>query len=467
MQKKLLTALIFIGFMFVTPNSALSQTVKQAQIEKTGLDFNTAYELMMANNNQIKAVLEEINAKKYEKRAAIGEYFPKVGINVSATHFNENVAVDIPSVNIGSGSIAIPSLTLQEKNFATASVGANWNIFTGGKISAMNSVARAKLEESNLKYKHITNVLTAELVKSYYGLQFAQNVVEVRRQVLADNEKHLHDAKLMEKEGLIPKSERLHAEVSYRQAKKDYELALKDEDIIEEGLKNLIKADDVDLTNVKIQPLSSLFISNKDIDKVAKLKQTALANNPDYKQNDVKKKIANANYKAKVADYYPTISLYAYDIAASESLSHQVPKLAVGASANFLLFDGLSRYNNLKAAQCVKKQVKYETMNAKNNLETQVIKNYDELLKYKEEYESTNKSIESANESLRTSTLAFKEGMGTSLSVTDAQTALSGIKIERLNALYNYDMKLCELLNTEGNSEKILEYIKDATEEKL
>ena len=132
-----------------------------------------------------------------------------------------------------------------------------------------------------------------------------------------------------------------------------------------------------------------------------------------------------------------------------------------------MLFDGFSRYNNLKAADALRKEVKYASFAAKNDIESLVVKNYNELLKYKEEYESTDKTIESAQESLRCAMLAFREGYGTSLSVTDAQTMFAAIKIQRLNALYKYDLKLAEMLANIGESDKILEYIKNSTEEKL
>ena len=272
---------------------------------------------------------------------------------------------------------------------------------------------------------------------------------------------------MLEEVGIIAKSERLHADVAYSQALCDYNSALRDEEIAEEGLKNLIKAEDVNLSDVKVQILSSLFLYDKELDSLSAYKEKAIANNPDFKQTEVKKQLAKANYRAKAAEYSPVLSVFSYDIAASNNLSHQVPKFGVGAGVNFTLFDGLSRYNNLQAAKHLKEQVKYETLSAKNNIETLVTKTYNELLKYKEQYDSTNKSIESAEEALRTAELAFREGVGTSLSVTDAQSALSAIKIKRLNALYNYDVAFATLLSTQGNSEEISEYIKNSKEESL
>ncbi len=456
--------LIAIFTIFLTANFSFAI---QAKVEKYEIDFPTAYELMFNNNNSIKAILEEINAKKYKKNAAIGEFMPKVGMNATFIHFDKDIGTGVNSLPMMGTTVTIPNLVIQEKNVATFGFTALWNVFTGGKIWALNSAARAELAGSNLKYKSLSGSLTTRLVERYYGLTLAQDIAEVRKMVKDTTEEHLNDAKLLEKEGMIAKSERLHAEVAYKQAKKDYDAAVKDVSIVEESVKNLIKDDDVDLTGITIQPLSHLFVYEGAIAGLDEWKKLALENNPDFKQTEVQKKLAQANYRANVANYLPTVSLFAYDVTAQSHLASQLPRFGVGAGVNFMLFDGFSRFNNLKAADALRKEVKYATFAAKNDIESLVVKNYNELLKYKEEYESTDKTIESAQESLRCAMLAFKEGYGTSLSVTDAQTMLASIKIQRLNALYKYDLKLAELLANIGESDKILEYIKNSAEEKL
>lgn len=462
-MKKIKLISAFIIMLLLSQNAY----AMEARVEKYNIDFKTAYELMFNNNNSIKAILEEVKVKKYKKNAAIGEFMPKIGMNATFVHFDKDIKTEISSLNLNGESVAIPNLTIQDKNFGVFGFNAIWNIFTGGKIIAMNSAARAELLGTNLKYKALANNLTTKLVANYYGLALAYDISSVKKMMKETTEEHLNDARKMEKEGLIPKSERLHAEVAYRQAKKDYEASLKDILIIEESLKNLIKADDVDLSGISIQPESFLFMFKGELPKLEELKSEAIKNNPEFRQTEVQKKLAQANYRANAANYSPMVSLFAYDIAAQGNLASQLPRFGVGAGVNFLLFDGVSRYNNLKAADAQRQEVKYLTVAAKNDIESLVVKNYNELKKFQEQYESTDKSIENAEESLRCARLAFKEGYGTSISVIDAETSLASIKIQRLNALYNYDIKLAEILANIGASDKIFEYLDNSTQERL
>ena len=459
---------IFLIILCLTFRVSLAEEIQKGGVEHIELSFEQAYELMLENNNSLKAYNELINKSKYEKRSAVGQFFPKVGLNATYIHFSDDMTLN----SSGTVGTIIPisfsaNTLIQDKNVFTMGGSAVWTIFTGGKLLSNNAAARAKLEASNEKYREIKDNLTLELVKRYYGLRLARDVVEVRKQVSEGMEQHLKDAKLLEKEGIISKTERLHAEVAYSNAMREYKASLRDANVVEEGLKTLIKAKEANLKDVYVEPTSLLFVYNNSTIDLPAMKKNALDNNPQLKQLMSKKKIMNAKYHAQVANYSPTISLMAYDIAGASHLSQAVPRAGFGATANWLLFDGLSRYNNVKAANSERKMVDFEIEDAKYNIESLVIKQYQELMKNKEQYDSSTKSLEDAKEALRTANLAFKEGFGTSLQVTDAQMMLSKVKIDRLYSVYNYDVNLTDLLKTNGDTNSILNYIKTSTQEKF
>lgn len=462
-MKKILSLFFIAGILLVQP--VFSAEVKKGGIERVDLTFEQAYELMLENNNKLKAYNELIKQMKFEKRSALGQFSPKVVLNATYIHFDDNLTLT------SSGKVMTMPFSantlIQDQNVFTAGGAVVWNIFTGGKLLSNHAAARAKLEASNEKYREVQDELTLELVKRYYGLRMARDVVEVRKQVADGIGQHLKDAKLLEKEGIISKSERLHAEVAYADAMRDYKASLRDANVIEEGLKTLIKAQDANLKDVCIQPNSLLFVYDDSTIDIVAMKENVKANNPQLKQLRAKKKALNAKYHAKMANYSPTLSLFAYDVAAASHLSEAFPRAAIGGTANWLLFDGFSRYNDVKAANSERKMVDFEISDAEYNLESLVVKQYQELMKYKEQYDSSSKSIENAQEALRTSSLAFKEGFGTSLQVTDAQMMLSKVKIERLNSIYNYDITLADLLKTNGDTKAILNYVSNSKTEKF
>lgn len=455
-MKKFLTLMILL----CSCKSVMAADVQRTGVDLVDLSFEQAYELMLENNNSLKAHNEAIKQAKFEKNAALGEFSPKVMMNSTYLHFSKDMNLTTNDKLMGR-PVSITS-HIQDKNLFTFGGGVVWNIFTGGKLLSNHAAARAKYEATNAKYRDIKDNLTVELVKRYYGLRLARDVAEVRRQTAECIEKHVKDARLLEKEGVISKAERLHAEVAYADAERDYKASLRDINIVEEGLKTLIKAQDVDLKEVRIEPASLLFVYDETAVDLDAMKANALTNNPKLKQLVQKRKIMDAKYHAKVADYMPTVSLFAMDIAAASNLSETVPRGAIGGTANMILFDGFSRTNNVRAANAERKSVDYEIEDAKYNIECLVTKQYQELMKYKENYDSAVKSLETAEESLRVANLSFKEGFGTSLQVTDAQMMLLKVKIERLNSIYNYDVTLADLLKTNGDTDEILNYISNS-----
>lgn len=63
-----------------------------------------------------------------------------------------------------------------------------------------------------------------------------------------------------------------------------------------------------------------------------------------------------------------------------------------------------------------------------------------------------------AHENYKLRSLAFKEGLATSVEVVDAQMLLSGAKTQRLNAAYNYVKKLAELSVLSGDNDLFFKF---------
>ena len=193
----------FLILIFIVGNIAHSEEIQKSSVELADLTFRQAYELMLENNNALKAYNEAIEAKKFEKRATLGEFAPKVVLNSTYIHFSKDMTLTTKTPEPLSSMIPSINTFIQDSNVWGLGGGAVWNIFTGGKLLSNHAAARAKLEASNEKYREIKDNLTLELVKRYYGLRLARDVVEVRKQVAEGIEQHLNDARLLEKEGQV------------------------------------------------------------------------------------------------------------------------------------------------------------------------------------------------------------------------------------------------------------------------
>ena len=79
---------------------------------------------------------------------------------------------------------------------------------------------------------------------------------------------------------------------------------------------------------------------------------------------------------------------------------------------------------------------------------------YNQMRKYRNQMTSSDASLAVAEEYLRMKNAAFLEGMSSSSDLIDAELNLAGIRTERLQAAYNYDLMLARLLEAAGISEE-------------
>ena len=111
------------------------------------------------------------------------------------------------------------------------------------------------------------------------------------------------------------------------------------------------------------------------------------------------------------------------------------------------------RAQEIQAAKLLNSKVKHLRDEAVQKLALLVEKTYKEMLAYKEEYLSLDSSIALSQENYKLRSIAFKEGLSTSVELVDAQMFLMGAKTKRLNAAYNFVQKVSQLSVLSGDRE--------------
>jgi outer membrane protein TolC len=425
------------------------------------ISFTEALNIMRRTNKTLSSAQNEEVRFNYERKAARGLFFPRLDANASFTEMDDKIIIDLNDIRSAmlflhsDNPVAnmLPSFEtqVQNKGFWKLNATLTWPIFTGGKILAANNAAEARLNESQEKTKQVEDRLISELVSRYFGLRLAKSVVDIRKQVLDAMDQHLYEAKKLEEEGMIAKAERLHAEVFHSEAEREYKNAKRNMGMARAALNNTL-SDDVDF-----EPISPLFIF-KEIEPLSYYQQAAAEHNPILKQVDSKRELAHQGYKKEIAEFLPQVYLFGKKEIYTKDLTLLEPDWAVGVGLKINIFEGLAKYNRLKASEYLENQVSDLYTKAQRDILTLVEKRYNELMDALEQYESTDAALEFAQEYVRVRTRAFEEGLSTSVEVVDAQLALSRVKIERLTALYNFDVSLANLLEASGQNNEFEVY---------
>ena len=456
------------------------------KVDTLNLSIDQAFDLMMSNNKNIKASEYNLKSKEYQIKAAKGLRMPKIGLTGIYTMLNDDIAFNlVPVKEMLKGTVAglqqkaaIPGnealanelmsvqnimgtlmqssllpneYLIQNQKFGKANVELVLPIYAGGKINAANKAAQARYNESEFALKETKNKLFTELVARYYGLTLLEQLVIVRKQVVEGIKQHLDNAVKLESNGMISHAERLHAEVAYSAAKRELEKAIYDADIIRSALANTISTKKYVTTN------SSLFYIH-DIKNVEEYKSIAKINNTTIKKLEAKKLLAEQGVKKEKSNYFPTVFLTGKKELLTKDLTVLDPEWYVGVGVKFNIFDGLARTRKYQSAKMVKKQVDSYCDYAQSGVETLIDKAYKEIKKSQSQIKSLDTDLKFANEYFRVRTKAFKEGFTTSVNVVDAQLNLSKVKIEKLMAVYQFDLALANLCELCGISTDFNKY---------
>ena len=410
--------------------------------ETAELTFDQALKQLRSANETLQAARMEEGQRESEKSAARGLYFPRIEASGRFTRIDDPITISIPQLG---------SIPVQDDEFWRFNVNFKWPVYTGGRILAANRAADAYLEESKEKRRRTESGLISELARRYYGLRLAQQVASVRREVLAGMERHLLDARKLEEQGMIARSEKLHAEVTRAEADREYKRALRNTAIARTALNDILASQE------EITPTSPLFLV-RSIGPVEEFRDQGLSGNPALKQLAAQREVAHQGYKKELGSFSPEVYLFGVKELYRSDLTVLDPRWAVGVGVTFNLFEGFSGYNRTMAARRQEMRVSHLEQAGRLAVGTLVETRYQEVMKALEQYEANETGRQSAEEYLRIRKSAFAEGYATSLDVVDAQLALSKVKTERLVAVYEFDVALAELLEASGRSERFEEY---------
>jgi len=492
--------LVFIILFLITGFSLFGQ---DGPAGMTNLTFGEALGLSLQNNHLIKQYTNKSLQMEQEVKAAKGLHLPRLSLSASYIYMSDNLELDLTPVRDAISPLystlghygkfsgvpnpdpktngTMPFLpddvstaivrgkmlegletvnkgewikTIQDQKFGMVNAGFVLPLYTGGKINAANKVAKIKFEASEIETIQKSHELTSELVERYFGLILANQSVKVRLEVKEGMQKHFDDAQKLAQQGMIARVEVLNAKVYYSDADRELKKSYRQVEILNDAVANTVAEDG----NPKINPLSSLFYL-ENIETLDYYKKKALENSPLLGQVNKKKELAIQGVKVEQSAYLPTIAATGtYDLV-NKDLSPYLPDYMVGVGLQWSLFDGNARSRKIKAARFQEKQAEDFYAKAESDIHTAISKTYQELHMYLEQINELDASMEFTLEYSRAREKAYSEGMATTTQVSDANLAVAKAKIERLQAIYAWDISLSKLLYYSGMSDQFVTYM--------
>ncbi len=416
----------------------------QSNIEKYSLE--DCIQIALQNNPGIRSSSYNVNESELKIKEAKGGLYPNLNFNTSANrYYSENQT----------GSF------INNDNLS-AGLSTRYTIFQGFKTTASVDVAKENYNANIAQHSVNTEDLILNVTEAYYKLLQAERFLKTTEKAVERAKLYLEFAEARYKTGLASQSDLLKAKVEFSNA----DLALiraRNARLASMGSLNTLlgkTASDIIsiVDNLETTTFNEFSDSLSIQENISGIVETAYQNRPEMVRIKSQMNVQQAYLTVAQSDYFPTLSLDANYNYAGETTADLRANSFVGLSLNFPIFNGFSSESKVDQEKIAIKNLGEQEVSLRNQISLEI---WNAYLSVKESIESINNTkvfYENASENLRIAEGEYKEGVGSMLSLIDAQTNLITAEESYIQSLADYGISIALLKRVVGikNIEEIL-----------
>ena len=433
------------------------------------------------HNLKIQSLIDKLDLRKKQLRVARPVGLPQVNLNSNYTY-----AKDLPKsiIDFGGNSpfpnfqTPMQTLDLQQVNGQTNGLqppipsedveggtsitemefGAHHTfqgglslvqpLFSWGRYYYTYRSAKATLSASKSELAEAYNQLNLDVATAFYRLLLSMEFVKVSKQTVEFSNRQLEIAQDLLSSGASTNFDVIRAKVQVANAKSTYIRSKNAVNLAKDAFKNVLNLDfDQDIQ------VSGDFRYEKIDWLLDDLIEWSIMNRSDLQQIGQLKQAAQEMVKVTQATTRPSLSFLAdYRVDDNEKLTEMNKVWNVGLALSFPIFDGLMTYYRVQEAKSAVSQLAVQHSQLEDGIQQEVRAAYLQILEAQSLMDVQKETVEQAKEGLRLADLQYKNGLITSVELTDAQLALTQSEVNRLQAQHDYSVALVRLEKAIGQS---------------
>jgi outer membrane protein len=440
-EKRSLGVLALIVMLVLGTAAHAAETVKP-------LSLSDSIDLALKQSVMIHAAQEGVRGAEAQRKEAFTGFLPKFSSSYSFTRLNEEPVFNFPGVPPLIPASAIKTGTKENYNW---SVEARQSLFAGGGILANYQASRLGVDVARSEETKAVQDLVQEVKIAYFNILKASRILNVAKQSLELLKAHRDTAQAFYDAGVIPKNDLLYAEVELAngrqflvRAENGVEMAKsKFNTVLRREINAPVEIEDV----LNEQP----FETTLDACIAA-----ALENRPEIRSYALRLEQAKSLVKMARSEYYPNVA-----VVGNYARYGDTPGLAgspykdqenwyIMAVANWNFWEWGKTKNRVDAGLSRENQAADILTNIRDQISLEVKDAFLLLHEAEKQVQVSKKAIEQAEENFRINTERYREQVGTSTDVIDAQTLLTKVRSDHDNALGDYSISRARLERAMG-----------------
>ncbi len=407
--------------------------------ESFRLSLEQAQEYALKNSPTMKSSMLDIADGRTTLKSRTATGLPQLSLNANYNHFITLPVSLIPAEFFGGEPGTFAELQFGVPENFTAGISASQLIFSGPYIYGVQA-AQVYVELLQQQNKVDATDVRKNVELAYYTVLITNEMINMTQENLDLTAKTLFEVSEMYKAGFVEEIDvdrltmtRSTLETALQNANRQKEFAL-----------NLLKfhmgmdlGSDLELTD-SLDKMEGSFILIED-DK-------NYLNRPEFGVMSTTKRLNELNIKASKAAYLPSLALIgSYEQTAQRSefnfFDTSEPwfeTFLVGVQLSVPIFSGMSNSAAVESAQIGHEQSQIAEETLMQSVQLEVTQFKVDYLNAKDDLANQESNIVLAEKIYNTALIKYREGLGSSLELTDAESTLLTAESNYINSLYNY-----------------------------
>lgn len=419
---------LFGKLFFIAIVSSSHSLLAQNSISDT-LTLKECIAYSLTNNPKFQSSLYSLEENKAKVDEVRSGYYPAISLISSADTYSKNNGSQLYD-NYNSG------------------ISASYNLFDGFKTKATYNAAKNSYESNLYQNESDKQDLIYYVINAYYSTLKAERILKSSEEAVKSSKLHLEFANAKNKAGMATRSDILKSEVELSNAELN-KIKAANTFLTAKGNLNLLLGLS---SNNQIEIVDDLSdtLNKKIITSYDSLYNQAINSRTELKKFQSLLSAQQQYIKVAKSGYYPSLNANANYNYSGLEISGMQQNWWIGMTLSIPVFKGFSTKSRVIQEEFALKGLEEDFETLKQQISSEVWSAYLSVKESIESIATSSKGVESARENLLIAEGEYKEGVGSIIQLTDAQTTFVTAEQNYIQALFDYKVSVAELERTIG-----------------
>jgi outer membrane protein len=412
------------------------------------LTLQESISIALDQSTAVRAADYGVSGADSDRKAALTDFFPRIGTEYSYTRFDEDPFMKAPAGDFAPYPI---EYKIGKKNLYQWNTYLTQPLFTGGALVSSYQIAKLGVDIAHKGLDRARQDTVAAVKEAYFTILKAGKLKAVAMQAVEQVQSHVEVAQAFYEEEMIPRNDLLEAEVRSAQVKQDL-IRAENGVAIAQAQFNTVLRRDVNEPAV----LEDILAYQPEPFSLEVCQQEALERRPEMKEAALQLEQARKGVNVARSNYFPSVSAVAnyQKMGDSGSLNGNAYEddetWTVAMVCRWELWEWGKRSYQVSARKALAAQAEEQHKQTGDTIALEVKEAFLNLQESEKNIFVARTAITQAEENFRLNKELYNEQMATTTEVLDAQTLLTQAQNNYYNALNDYHIAKARLERAMG-----------------